>query len=149
MRERRDAKAPPTLITADEAARLTKVTGRPVHPCGTEKGYRRHIAAKENTDPNCRWAHALYKAQVRHAKAVAAGEASGPFDMARWVWRHRQIDEVVHGTPAAYQRHYALGEPICYKCRIANALRQREQRNKRKLEGRPAKGGSANRKPKE
>jgi hypothetical protein len=34
-----------------------------IHPCGTEWAYRRHLHRKETTDPACRAAHQLYKAQ--------------------------------------------------------------------------------------
>ena len=107
---------PPTILVKTEYMRFRGANGqkfkRALPPCGTEAGYRRHIAAREEKDDACKAAHAQYRAKQR------GGGYTGK----------RRAEPLPCGTSAAAARHRYNGEPVCFKCRVGES----EARNRRR-----------------
>ena len=99
----------PTILLWDTHVTLIGRNGRRyrrrLHRCGTEMGYRRHIAAREHKDDACKAAHAQYRAQQRGGKYTGK----------------RRGEPQPCGTYAAAMRHRAKGEKACFQCRVAES----------------------------
>lgn len=113
------------LLTYDRLLNLCVVAyweRRPqIHPaCGSEPGYRRHLAAGEPTCPPCRAAHAMVVAIRRRRRERGA---SAPLLQLRPC-----------GTHAAFVRHKARGEQPCAACEVGEAdYQQQHHRTRRRV----------------